>query len=293
MKSTKYTRFCRRLFADTFERFDISETSRNMLLEKADIAMVYQEYYSMVLMNMLLGFIVAFASTITFYLIIPNEITSLFILVFSSLIPMGVGLYYIATPTSTAKSRGKKIDRYLPYAANFINTMSVAGTSPAEIFEALSEVELYGEIQKEAKKITMELDMMGIDTITALKHAIKISPSDKFKDFIQGMLGVIQSGSELGPYFERCVDKYMQTDLIDRKRNLESLAIMAESFVVTVIAFPLFLVIIIPIMGMTPTMGTTSGGVDFVFLWILSLVILPLSYVGFYVMMKSGMGESI
>jgi flagellar protein FlaJ len=287
VKSTKYTRFCRRLFSNTFERFDISETSKNRLLEKADISMVYKEYYSMVLMNIIIGFIATFMSTIIFYLIIPHEITALFILIISSLVPIGIGLYYLSLPVSKAKARGKNIDRYLPYATNFINTMSVAGISPAEIFEALSTIELYGETQKEAKKITTEINMMGIDTITALKNAICISPSTKFKEFIQGMLGVIQSGSELGPYFERCVGKYMADDLMDRKRNLESLAVMAESFVVTVIAFPLFLVIIISIMGMT------SGGIDFVFMCILALVILPLAYMGFYIMMKSGMGESI
>ena len=176
----------------------------------------------------------------------------------------------------------------MPYAANFINTMSVAGISPAEIFQALSEIKLYGEIQKEAQKITTEISMMGVDTITALNNAIKISPSEKFKEFIQGILSVIQSGSELGPYFERCVDKYMKDDLIDRKRNLESLAVMAESFVVTVIAFPLFLVIIISIMGLT-----NESGIDFMFLYIIAFLILPLSYLGFYVMMSSGMGETI
>ena len=165
--------------------------------------------------------------------------------------------------------------------------MSVAGISPAEIFEALANVDLYGEIQKEAKKITTEINMMGIDTVTALKNAIKISPSDKFKEFIQGILSTIQSGSELGPYFERCVEKYMTRDLFERKKNLESLAIMAESFVVTVIAFPLFLVIIISVMGLT------SGGIDFMFLYIIAIVILPLAYIGFYVMMSSGMGESV
>ena len=287
MKSTKYSRFCRRLFSKTFERFDISETNKNRLLEKADISMVYKEYYSMVVMNIIIGFISSFISTLILYLLIPNNITSLLILTVSSIVPMGIGLFYIGMPTSKAKSRGKNIDRYLPYATNFINTMSVAGISPAEIFEALSTIKLYGEVQKEAKKITTELNMMGIDTITALKNAIVISPSTKFKEFIQGMLGVIQSGSELGPYFDRCVEKYMSDDLIERKRNLEALAIMAESFVVTVIAFPLFLVIIISIMGMT------SGGISFDFLFILAFLILPMSYGGFYVMMKSGMGEAV
>jgi len=241
----------------------------------------------MVLMNIILGFLTTFIASVLFYLIVPHPITALLILLISSIVPVGIGLYYLSLPSSKAKTRGKNIDRFLPYATNFINTMSVAGISPAEIFETLSTVKLYGEIQKEAKKITLEIDMMGVDTITALQHAIKISPSEKFKEFLQGILGVIQSGSELGPYFNRCVEKYMESDLVERKRDLESLAVMAEAFVVTVIAFPLFLVIIISIMGMT------SGGISFEFLFILAFMILPLAYAGFYVMMKSGMGESI
>lgn len=287
MKSTTYSRFCRRLFAQMFERFNISETSRNRLLEKADITMVYLEYYSMVLMNLILGFVVSFISSVLLYTLIPHSITALLILAISSIVPVGIGLYYITLPSSKAKSRGKNIDRYLPYATNFINTMSVAGISPAEIFETLSAVKLYGDVQKEAKKITTEISMMGVDTITAIQHAIQISPSEKFKEFLQGILSVIQSGSELGPYFQRCVEKYMESDLVERKRNLESLAVMAEAFVVTVIAFPLFLVIIISVMGMT------SGGISFEFMFILAFLILPMAYAGFYVMMKSGMGEAV
>ena len=219
--------------------------------------------------------------------LIPNDITALFIILISSIIPILIGMTYIQLPVSKAKIRGKNIDRYLPYVANFINTMSAAGTSPSEIFGTLSGIELYSEVQKEAKKITTEIELMGIDTITALKHAIMISPSKRFAEFIQGIVGVIQSGSELAPYFERCVERYMFEDLDVRKKNLESLAIMAESFVVTVIAFPLFLVIIISIMGLT------SGGISFDFLYILALMILPMAYAGFYVMMKSGMGEDI
>ena len=287
MKSTPYSRFCRRIFANTYERFNISKISKNNQLERADIAMAYQEYYSMVLMNIILGFIASFVSTLFLYLIAPNPITALLIMLISSIVTISTGLYYLGLPRSKAKARAKKIDRYLPYAANFINTMSVAGVSPAEIFEALSNVELYGEIQKEAQKITTEINLMGVDTVTALKNAIEISPSDKLKEFIQGILSVIQSGSELAPYFERCVEKYMTTDLVDRKRNLESLAIMAESFVVTVIAFPLFLVIIMIVMGLT------SGGIPTLFMYLIAFMVLPMAYFGFYVMMSSGMGETV
>jgi len=259
VKSTGYTRLCKRFFADIFTKLNVSETSKNKLLEKADISMLYQEYYSMVLMNMIIGFLVSFVSSLVLYFLIPNEWTALLMLLLSCLIPVMIGMVYIQLPSSKAKSRGKNLDRYLPYVANFINTMSAAGISPSEIFGTLSGIDLYGEVQKEAKKITTEIELMG----------------------------VIQSGSELAPYFDRCVNNYMFDDLDQRKKGLESLAIMAESFVVTVVAFPLFLVIIISIMGLT------SGGIDFGFLYLLAVMILPMSYAGFYVMMKSGMGEDV
>jgi archaeal flagellar protein FlaJ len=287
MKSTKYTRFCRRLFSRIFKRFKVKETDKNNMLEKADISMVYQEYYSMVLMNVIVGFIVSFFSTLFLYLLIPNNITVLLLMGVTVIVPFLIGMVYLRLPAAKAKSRGKNIDRHLPYVANFVNTMSVAGISPSEIFGTLAGIELYGEVQKEAKKITTEIELMGLDANTALKNAITISPSKKFKDFLQGIIAVIQSGSELAPYFDRCVNQYMFDDLNERKKNLESLAIMAESFVTTVIAFPLFLVIILSVMGLT------SGGISFDFLYIISLFILPMAYCGFYVMMKSGMGEEV
>jgi len=40
-------------------------------------------------------------------------------------------------------------------------------------------------------------------------------------------------------------------------------------------------------------MGLTGGWIDFSFMFILAFLILLMAYVGFYVMMSSGMGESI
>ena len=146
------------------------------MLEKADISMVYQEYYSMVLMNVILGFIVSFLSTLFLYLLLPNNITVLLLTAITVIVPLLIGMVYLQLPTAKAKSRGKNIDRHLPYVANFVNTMSVAGISPSEIFGTLAGIELYGEVQKEAKKITTEIELMGLDANTSLKNAITISP---------------------------------------------------------------------------------------------------------------------
>lgn len=283
MKSTPYSRFCRRLFRKAFRKFNIEEDKKNRLLEKADIRMTYEEYFSVVFMNVILTFIIMIVMSYMVYPLFPNKITQSLAFLLPAFVPLLVASYYITLPESRIKKREREIDRLLPYVTNFISTMSSAGISPAEIFKKLSTIDLYGEIQKESKKIAKEIYIMGIDTVTALKHAVEISPSRKFKDFLQGIIGVIQSGSDLNQYFRTMVTRYMAEDLIERKRYLESLAVIAEIFVVTVIAFPLFLVIIISTMSLT-----SSGiGIPFDFLFVFSLLILPMAYAGFYVLMKS------
>jgi len=283
MRSTPYSRMCKRIFKKIFEKLNIEEDEKNHLLEMADIRMTYEEYYSMAIMNIIISFVSSIIVSLIIYNLFPSKITALVVFLLPSVLTLIVSSYYLSLPDSRAKARARKIDILLPYVTNFIATMSSAGISPGEIFKRLSTVDLYGEIQKEAKKIAKEIYIMGVDSITALKHAIERSPSRKFKDFIQGIISTIQSGSDLNKYFKNIVDKYMQEDLLERRKNLESLAIIAEIFVISVIAFPLFLVIIISTMSLT----SSGGAIPFDFLYILSLLILPMAYFGFYVLMKS------
>jgi archaellum biogenesis protein FlaJ (TadC family) len=194
-----------------------------------------------------------------------------------------VGGVYYYLPNYSINKRGKNIDLFLPYAINFISSMAVAGISPAEIFETLSSISVYGQVQNEAKKIAKEITVMGVDNLTALKHALEVSPSKKFKVFLQGVIGTIQSGSDLHVYLSASSQKYMSDDLVDRKKDLDLLEIIGEVLVLSVIAFPIFLVIILTVMGFFGGSGTISINILLVF----SFLILPLIYLLFYLLINS------
>lgn len=284
MKSTKYSHFCRKIFGKIFSDYKKHQLAeKNILLEKANIVMVYEEYYAMVLMNILIGFIGSFIAAAIIYLLLPSPYTLLLLLILPIGTSLAIAMAFLYLPTYYINKRGSNIDRYLPYIVNFMSTMSVAGVSPVEVFRALSAVDVYGEVQTEAKKIVKDIDVMGTDNISALKHAADISPSKKFKAFIQGIISTLQSGSDLHVYLTNVVEKYLKDDLLTRKKDLESLAVVAETFVISVIAFPLFLVILISTMGFI----NTTGGFSVDFLFIFAFLILPLAYAGFYVLMKS------
>ncbi len=256
---------------------------KNLNLVKADIQMSYEEFYSTAIMSMIIGYILSLVCTIMFYFLAPSNITLALLVLIPILVTIFIGVGFLYYPKYKINMRAKEIDLFLPYAINFISSMAVAGISPAEIFITLSSVDVYGEVQKEAIKIAKEIEIMGMDNISALKHAIDITPSRKFKAFLQGIIGTIQSGSDLHLYLRSIAVKYMEDDLTDRKKDLDLLEVIAEILVLCAIAFPILLVIILTVFGFFG--GSMSDSITLLLLF--SFIMLPAIYAMFLLLIKS------
>jgi len=290
MKPTKYSKSCVSIFGKfipTYKKDKLVEKNLNLI--KANISMEYNEYYATALMNVLIGVIASSIVAVILHATFASSYTTLMALLTPPIVSLCIGATYLYLPTYLIKKRAADIDLFLPYAINFISSMAVAGISPAEIFKMLSMVNVYGELQREAKKIAKDITVMGTDNISALKHAIDISPSKKFKSFLQGIIGTVQSGSDLHVYLTNITEKYMDEDLVARKKDLDILAVIAEILVISVIAFPIFLVVILTVMGFFGGSMETSLNILFLF----SFLILPLVYALFYLLIKSTSMEKI
>jgi flagellar protein FlaJ len=204
-----------------------------------------------------------------------------------SLAPFGIGFLvhflYLTNPNSIAKKRGKKIDSYLPYALNFIATMSAAGITPHEIFISLSKQGIYGEVKEEASKIGRDITLLGMDVVTALKRAMKRTPSDRFREFLQGAVVTITSGGALKPYFMNKAQQYMTENRLMQKKFIEDLGVMAETYVVAAVVLPLLLLVLLPLMMMMGGAAPKIYGIDlnlFV-LYLIVFMILPIIHFSF------------
>ena len=279
-----YSKFCKNIIQHVFSRYDKKQLEeKNIILAQADIPLDFISYSSVALMKMITGFISILIFSLIIFSFIPSIYTLLILLIAPLTTSIILGLKYWYFPKYYIKKREKNIDLFLPYAINFISSMAIAGISPSEIFQSLSTINVYGEIQKEAKKIAKEITIMGTDSITAMKNAITISPSKKFRSFLQGIIGTIQSGSDLHTYLSNVAEKYMQEDLNDRKKDLDLLGVVAEVLVLAVIAFPILLVIILTVIGFFGGSMESS----FSLLLIFSFLILPFIYAIFYFLIKS------
>jgi flagellar protein FlaJ len=186
----------------------------------------------------------------------------------------------LSLPKSRGKARKKKIDINLAYAINFISAMSSAGVTPTEIFKSLSKQEIYGTIKEEAAWIYRDISLLGLDVITAIKTNIARTPSQKFKEFLQGMVVTVTSGGSLKTYFMHKADQYLWENRNVQKQLLETLGIMAESYVTAAVAGILLLLIVIPLMMII------SGQWNAIFLYVLILLVVPLIHIGFAVVIR-------
>ena len=297
MPLSRYKKFCYRIFGNLAEN-SVTENLKNDLI-RANIDIRAGAYLAYAWMNTIISIIVsAIVLAILLFLILPilginlvkfsssMSATEVLLFVLMFLVPFGIGflVYFLQLtyPKSRAKARGKKIDHSLPYALNFISAMSAAGIAPHEIFISLSKQGIYGEVKEEAARIAKDMKLLGLDVVTALKKAIDRTPSQRFKDFLQGAVVTVTSGGALKPYFMTKADQYMRENRQIQKQFLETLGVMAEVYVTAAVAAPLFIFIIFPILMMLQ-----GGGDQLVFLYIFALIILPLIHLGFAAVIKT------
>jgi flagellar protein FlaJ len=256
-------------------------------LQSAHMEIRAGAYLSYVLLSTIIVLLVTYVVFIVLlFLILPVlEVTlDLGLMVFMLLLPglIGVLTYVVmvSLPKSRAKARKKKIDANLAYAINFISAMASAGVTPTEIFKSLSKQEIYEAIKDESAWIYRDVGLFGFDIITAIKKNIARTPSQKFKEFLQGMVVTVTSGGSLRTYFMHKADQYLWENRNAQKQMLETLGIMAESYVTAAVAGVLLLLIVIPLMMII------SGAWNGMFLFVLILVLVPIIHFGFAFIIK-------
>jgi flagellar protein FlaJ len=208
---------------------------------------------------------------------------TLAITIFSLLVFGGITyVIFLIYPGVLAGERRRNIDATLPYAINYVTAMSTAGITPAEVFRLLGQSTIYGESATEARYISREIDIFGKDLIEALRTVGTYTPSMRMKDFLQGAMASISSGSNLTEYFRTKAEQYSLENRQMQKTFLETLGLIAESYVTALVAGTLFLIILQSIMS-----SISSSGGDPLLLYAVIYGIVPLGSIMFIILISS------
>ncbi|MDY6964432.1 MAG: type II secretion system F family protein [Halobacteriota archaeon] len=153
-------------------------------------------------------------------------------------------------PSFKASVRRTGIDASLPYSVAYMHAMSKGGMNIIDIFKSLSEhTHIFMDAAEEVEFIVRDMTFFGMDVMNALYNAGERTPSGKFKDFIDSLITVIDSGGDITAYFASKSEQYQSDALEEQKSYLDTLGMVAESYVTAFVAGPLFMITILIVMG--------------------------------------------
>ncbi|MCX6696367.1 MAG: type II secretion system F family protein, partial [Methanoregula sp.] len=178
-------------------------------------------------------------------------------------------------PGIEKKSRAIKINLTIHNAVAYMYAMRKGGAELMLVFRSLSDnANIYGEVALEFRQVVRDADFFGYDVVSAMRHLMETTPSEKLKTFLEDLLSVIESGGQMAEFFATRVRQYQEEAQFEQKQFLNVLSLVAETYVTLFVAGPLFIIIIMVVMGM-------MGGVAVFQLAIVTYAFLPIGSVIF------------
>ena len=299
-----FTRFAFSIFGGRLKRNKDNYIQLQTDLKKARMAISYDMYMSAAQgYSLIAGVIGGILGLILAYIIInivgiPDNFTNLhlpaslywigahmetiltlFLFLFMAMVlAAAVYIFFYIYPSLAAGDKKSKINKMLPHGVRFMYALSKGGANIIDILRALARNEdTYGEISREAEAIVKYIDFFGYDLRTALLNAGEETPSDNFRELIDGLLTIIDSGGDMTRFLGDKTMEYMQIARIEQKGFLETLALMAESYVTAFVAGPLFIIIIEVVM-------TLMGSGQMMALYAIIYMVIPVGSLMFVMM---------
>ncbi len=207
--------------------------------------------------------------------VISTNTGMLFFQIFVVIVLFIIGMYIgfsllLKVPGIKKQSRATKINLTLHNAVAYMYAMRKGGAQLTTIFRSLSDrADIYGEVALDFRQIVRDTDFLGYDIVTAIRHLADTTPSEKLKSFLEDLLSVIESGGNMADFLSMRVRIYQEEARFEQKQFLTLLSLVAESYVTLFVAGPLFLIIIMVVMGM-------MGGSAVLELTLMTYAVLPI-----------------
>lgn len=191
---------------------------------------------------------------------------------------------FYAYPSYRADTLKRALEDDLPFTAGYMSILAGAGVPPDFIWRSLAQVDASLAITNVARNVVRDVELFGFDVISALETTSSRTPSESFKELIEGFISVVHSGGSLVKYLRNRSQQYMKLKQIALKRFSDSLGVLAEFYVTLMVAGSLIFVVMLAVMSMLG--GGGVGPLDSrLMLQLLTYIGLPVGSVIFLVIL--------
>jgi flagellar protein FlaJ len=274
-----------KLFGRLADRFSNHFINVRESLIMSDSKILFRTYLSLMFFISSVTFFLTFFFTLAFITLVGmNLLFSVIGLIVMPMFFASVVFFLIYVyPVSITESRKKDIEANLPFAMTHMSAVAESGAPPLTIFKILAQFKEYGEVSKEAEKITRNVEIFGLDQLSVLRDRSLKSPSPSFRAILQGILSTIQTGGNLRTYLAEESSKAMFEYTVRREKYNQLLSTYADLYTALLVAAPMIFIVVISTLSV---IGGNIFGLSLEFTMILGLGLLALLNMMFLVFIQ-------
>jgi flagellar protein FlaJ len=225
----------------------------------------------------------------TAVLTIPIPIVSLVLLSLYGFMPMVflipfpayVMIGFMLIPLSKASDRAGNLEREMPFVSAYISVMASGGIAPYTSFKRLSNIELMPAMRIESREIIKDVEIFGIDPLTAIENASRRNPLDIYKDFLAGYASTVIIGGDIGHFLERKAEDIFKARSLRVKAAAERLGMLLETFIIVMVMMSLCFYIMFSVESIFSGGGSMGSGMllyTYLFTPLLSVMFIYLAH---------------
>jgi len=152
---------------------------------------------------------------------------------FLLLAPPIVFLLVWNAPKFSQSSRAAAFENELPFLIGFMAAMAGGGLSPITTFRRVASLSnIFPASSKEAKRILVDIDVFGLDPISALEKAARYNPNKTFAEFLYGYITTLKMGGDHVNYLNLKLSEIYEERGAKIKRTSETIGMLAESYII-------------------------------------------------------------
>ena len=243
-----------RLFGSIAPKFLKNVYNFKEHLKRADIKIYPETYVSLMFFTALLTLPVTIVAIVLF------SFTKMMPLILLMPMPAYIMAGFIAMPLSKATERAAVLEREVPFAATYVTVMASGGITPYLSFKRLSSVDLMPATRKEARDIIKDVEIFGIDPLSAMNQAAKKNPLEIFKDFLSGYASTVVIGGDINHFLETKAAEIFKARADRVKNAAERLGMLLESFITIMVLMGLCFYILFSVQSVFNTGGSSGMG---------------------------------
>jgi len=277
------------LMGDKTARFMPLFKDLDQTLQKSGLKVNFKAYVSLtILASLLITLAVAVVLPVLLFFVFNIPLESVLLFGFGSALftwALSIIGFYLY-PVYRADKHKRELDDELPFTTGYMAILASAGVSPEKIFYSLSNLNVPLAASTEAKEVVKNINLFGLDVISALEKASRRTPSEKLRDTIEGIISTIHSGGNLGAFLRGKFKTAMKLKRLSLKKYSDSLSVLSEIYVALLLTGPLLLVIMVAVMSVMGGGGLGILSPDLL-LSLLTYLVIPVCAVIFLIILDS------